>query len=70
MPQIIQFHSPPEHVAACIEQATVLLDAHELTADERVALYPHVFGALLDKPIGMQPDGPTLDLNALKLGRH
>ena len=56
MPQVIQFHSPPEHVSACIEQATAILAEHELMLEVKIALYPVVVNALLDKPIGMQPD--------------
>ena len=56
MPQVIQFHSPPEHIAACVDQAKEILDATVLTPEEKVALWPSVFEALLDKPIEVQPD--------------
>jgi hypothetical protein len=52
----------PEQVNDHIEQAIVLLDAHELTADERAQLLPHVFVMLGGKQIVMEQIGPMSGL--------
>ncbi len=70
MPQVISFHSEPKQVNGYIEQALVLLDAHELTTDERARLLPTVVELLAEKPIGMQPDVPLPRLAVPTGARH
>ena len=62
MPQIVSWKTTPEQAHTAIEQAIVLLDAHDLTADERANLLPVLVGLLADKPIGMTPDAPPIAL--------
>ncbi len=60
------FHSP-EQVNGYIEQAVVLLDAHELTADERARLLPQVVNLLSGKNITYEqvvPAGMVIPGNA------
>ena len=52
------FHTP-EQVHGYIEQALVLLDAHELTLDERARLLPQVVNLLSGKNITYEQIAPT-----------
>ncbi len=70
MPQIVSWQTTPEQAHDHIAQALVLLDAHELTADERAALLPVLVGLLASKPVGMQPDAPAIALPDLRAARH
>ena len=59
------FHSP-EQVNGYIAQALVLLDAHDLTADERAHLLPQVVNLLSGKNITYEqvvPAGMVLPQN-------
>ncbi len=58
MPQIISWQTTPEQAHDHITQALVLLDAHELTADERARLLPVIVELLASKPVGIAPDSP------------
>ena len=62
MPQVISWQTTPEQAHDHIAQALVLLDAHELTADERARLLPVLVELLASKPVGMQADAPPIAL--------
>ena len=51
-------HHTPEQVNGYIEQALVLLEAHELTADERANLLPVVVTQLASKQIFYEQVAP------------
>ena len=70
MPQVISWQTTPEQAHDHIAQALVLLDAHELTADERANLLPVIVNLLATKPVGIAPDGPSISLPDLMKGRH
>jgi hypothetical protein len=55
-------HHSPEQVNGYIAQALVLLDEHELTADERANLLPHVVNLLAIKQIFYEQVVPTMAL--------
>ena len=48
MPQIVSWQPTPEQAHDHITQALVLLDAHELTAEERANLLPVIVNLLAD----------------------
>jgi hypothetical protein len=70
MPNIIHWQTTPEQAHDHIAQALVLLDEHELTADERANLLPVIVGLLALKPVGIVPDAPPIALPHLAGGRH
>ena len=65
MPQVISWQTTPEQAHDHIAQALVLLDAHELTPDERARLLPVLVELLASKPVGIAPDGPQIALPSL-----
>jgi hypothetical protein len=70
MPQVISYKSTREQVQQALVLTLELADGAQLEGEDRAVLLPVMLGLLVDKPIGMQPDGPALDLGALTRGRH